>query len=247
MYETERYKYVCVNRKPVAEHIVVWEKAFGPKPEGCDIHHIDGNGKNNALENLVCLTKSEHKMLHAKLKREGKDVIDANDPAIIAARAKANANAKAHRQAHLEEERARDRAEYQKNKDHKLELGHNYYQRHREELRASQAQYEKEHKAERSARNATYYQEHKEARKAYIKAYNEAHKEEVAEKRREYLKKNQEHVKEYRRAYKEVHAAREHLRKSIKRGLTEEQLAPLRQRLEQAKLDFQKKKGETSK
>lgn len=245
MYETERYKYVYVNRKKIPEHVLVWEQANGPKPEGCDIHHIDGNGKNNALENLVCLTKSEHKMLHAKLKLEGKDVVDGTDPMIIAYRARNNANAKAHRQAHLEEERARDRAEYQKNKEHKLELGHSYYQRHREELRASQAQYEKEHKAERSARNATYYQEHKEARKAYIKAYNEAHKEERAEKKRKYNEQNKEKIAAYKRAYREVHAASEVFKRAVKKGLPEEQLAPLRQRLEQAKLDFQKKKGES--
>ena len=87
MYENERYKFVYVDGKKVPEHVLVWERAHGPKPQGCEIHHIDGNGKNNALENLVCLTKSEHKTLHAKLKREGRDVIDSTDPAIIKSRA----------------------------------------------------------------------------------------------------------------------------------------------------------------
>jgi hypothetical protein len=28
------------------------------------VHHIDGNWKNNAKENLVCLTKTEHEKIH---------------------------------------------------------------------------------------------------------------------------------------------------------------------------------------
>ena len=247
MYETDRYKIVCRGRKAVPEHVVVWEQAHGPKPEGYDIHHIDGNGKNNALENLVCLTKSEHKLLHARLKREGKDVVDSTDPAIIRSRERNNANAKAHRQAHLEEERAKDRAEYQRNKEHKLELGHEYYKRHRTRLRESQAEYERTHKDERAARNAEYYAQHAEERKQYLREYRKKHKEEIAAKKREYHQANQEHIKAYRETYKAVHAASVRLANAIKRGVPEEQLDVLRSNLAKAKEEFQKAKGETTK
>ena len=50
-----------------ALHEAVWEKEHGPKPEGCEIHHKDGNSFNNAPENLVCLTRDEHIRAHAEL------------------------------------------------------------------------------------------------------------------------------------------------------------------------------------
>src|SRR6266508_516570 len=41
-------------------HHVVWEKHFGPIPDGCEIHHRDKDKSNNAPGNLACLTPSEH-------------------------------------------------------------------------------------------------------------------------------------------------------------------------------------------
>ncbi|MGB0496307.1 MAG: HNH endonuclease signature motif containing protein [Kangiellaceae bacterium] len=41
-------------------HRDVWEKAFGKIPEGCHIHHKDGNPENNKLSNLECMEASEH-------------------------------------------------------------------------------------------------------------------------------------------------------------------------------------------
>ena len=245
MYETERYRYVCVGRKKVPEHVLVWERAHGPKPPGCDIHHIDGNGKNNALENLECLTKSEHRRLHSMLKLEGMDVVDSTDPAIIASRKRNNEAAKAHRLAHLEEERAKDRAEYQRNKEQVARKNKRFYRRHREEIRSAQAEYERQHTAERAKRNADYYAAHAEERKQYARDYNAAHKEAIAERRRAYNQANSERIKAHRQEYKAVHAAQEKLRRAIRKGSSEEDLAKIRVEIEQAKLEFQKKK-ETS-
>lgn len=49
-----------------------WIKANGPIPfdsEGrpYDIHHIDGNRRNNSLENLQCVSIEEHYEIHKKL------------------------------------------------------------------------------------------------------------------------------------------------------------------------------------
>lgn len=41
-------------------HRDVWEKAFGPIPDGCHIHHRDSNPDNNLLANLECIPASEH-------------------------------------------------------------------------------------------------------------------------------------------------------------------------------------------
>lgn len=46
-------------------HQEVWKDANGPIPDGCEIHHRDGNALNNALENLECLTKVGHNAYHA--------------------------------------------------------------------------------------------------------------------------------------------------------------------------------------
>jgi len=47
-------------------HATVWEfhnqRAI---PKGYEIHHIDGDKRNNAISNLECLTKSEHRAKHA--------------------------------------------------------------------------------------------------------------------------------------------------------------------------------------
>jgi hypothetical protein len=49
-----------------------WEKAYGAIPEDdlgrpYDIHHVDGNRRNNCLDNLQCLSIEEHYEIHKKL------------------------------------------------------------------------------------------------------------------------------------------------------------------------------------
>lgn len=47
-------------RKHVLVHRAVWEAFNGPIPEGYDIDHIDGNPKNNRLDNLEAVTHQEN-------------------------------------------------------------------------------------------------------------------------------------------------------------------------------------------
>lgn len=45
-------------------HRVVWEAGNGVQPKKSHIHHKDGNRANNSLDNLECVTPSEHVRLH---------------------------------------------------------------------------------------------------------------------------------------------------------------------------------------
>lgn len=55
----------------------IWEQAYGPIPKDgdgrtYDIHHIDGNRKNNSIDNLICLTIEDHYKIHLKQFEENK-------------------------------------------------------------------------------------------------------------------------------------------------------------------------------
>lgn len=51
-------------------HREIWKSVHGPIPPGHHIHHKDGNKLNNSIENLECISQSEHMSLHAKERRE---------------------------------------------------------------------------------------------------------------------------------------------------------------------------------
>lgn len=50
-------------------HRLIWEKEYGEIPNDFQIHHIDGNKKNNCLMNLKAIPSSEHKIIHTKGKQ----------------------------------------------------------------------------------------------------------------------------------------------------------------------------------
>lgn len=58
------YHQIYDKGKQRLAHTVIWEKAFGPVPEGMQLHHIDGNKQNNELANLALVTPMEHRRLH---------------------------------------------------------------------------------------------------------------------------------------------------------------------------------------
>ena len=61
----------CLNGY-VMEHRYVVEKYLGRILRDDEIvHHIDGNKRNNAIENLMVMTQSEHAKLHARLRKQG--------------------------------------------------------------------------------------------------------------------------------------------------------------------------------
>lgn len=52
------------SKAPTTLQRAVWEFHNGAIPEGCHIHHKDEDPKNNHIDNLECLTVSEHMKLH---------------------------------------------------------------------------------------------------------------------------------------------------------------------------------------
>lgn len=55
------------------EHTVVWWKNHGVVPsKGHQIHHLNGNHRDNRIENLQLLTSAEHARIHAAKKRKPK-------------------------------------------------------------------------------------------------------------------------------------------------------------------------------
>jgi hypothetical protein len=49
------------------EHRRIWEEAHGPIPAGHVIHHLNEDGYDNRLENLACVSRSEHAAIHKPL------------------------------------------------------------------------------------------------------------------------------------------------------------------------------------
>ena len=67
------------SRKRVYEHQLVMEKYLGRYlEEGEVVHHIDGNRKNNDINNLLLLTNSDHAKLHAIIRR-GRKMMEISD------------------------------------------------------------------------------------------------------------------------------------------------------------------------
>ena len=53
------------NRKWIYEHREVMEKHLGRKLKPNEhVHHIDGNPRNNAIDNLMLVSASEHAKIH---------------------------------------------------------------------------------------------------------------------------------------------------------------------------------------
>lgn len=59
-----RYKQVRVNGVKDREHRVVWKAHHGEIPVGFHVHHVNGDGRDNRIENLELLTAAEHNRLH---------------------------------------------------------------------------------------------------------------------------------------------------------------------------------------
>ena len=56
--------------------VYVWEQVNGKLPNGCEIHHINLDKADDRIENLQCLTRSEHRFLHGRIIEDHKFIDD---------------------------------------------------------------------------------------------------------------------------------------------------------------------------
>jgi hypothetical protein len=54
-------------KKYIREHRLIMEKEIGRRLKSNEcVHHVDGDRKNNSIDNLVLMTHSEHSKMHRK-------------------------------------------------------------------------------------------------------------------------------------------------------------------------------------
>lgn len=57
----------------VMEHILVFEEKTGVKvPTNCCVHHLNGNKRDNRIENLCLMSHAAHTAFHKNAKKENK-------------------------------------------------------------------------------------------------------------------------------------------------------------------------------
>lgn len=63
---TDYYMCTNINGTRQYEHIIIYKLFKGDIPTDMVIHHIDGDGLNNDINNLECISRADHRFEHAK-------------------------------------------------------------------------------------------------------------------------------------------------------------------------------------
>lgn len=59
----KKYNTAVIDGKTIPQHRLILE-SMGIDLTGCSVHHIDGNPKNNDLDNLYICSYRDHEMIH---------------------------------------------------------------------------------------------------------------------------------------------------------------------------------------
>ena len=73
-----RYKTITINGKRMLEHRYIWEQAHGKIPENLQIDHINGNKRDNRLENLQLVTSRYNTQRSELMRARGYKVVTWN-------------------------------------------------------------------------------------------------------------------------------------------------------------------------
>ena len=58
------YNKIKISGYIIPEHRAIWELHYGEIPKGYHIHHVNGNKKDNKIQNLECISRKEHGKKH---------------------------------------------------------------------------------------------------------------------------------------------------------------------------------------
>lgn len=64
-YPGKRYR----GRYCYEHHLVFWQKTGKMPPNGFEIHHVNGDHRDNSFKNIALVTASEHRKLHGAIQK----------------------------------------------------------------------------------------------------------------------------------------------------------------------------------
>lgn len=208
-----RYIYKKIHGRSYPEHILVWEKAHGQSvPPGYDIHHIDGNGRNNDPSNLMLLSHSDHIRLHHELRRKDQDPVDATDPGVI-------------------ESRERQKRYYL---NHKSEISERHRQ-YREATHEEQTRRHKKYREENREKIRSWELDNADRLREYRREYRKKNREKI----QTYVKRRQQECREsiaeyqleYRSRNAELMNTQSKLKRLIREGASQDEINVVRDKL----------------
>lgn len=83
MRKRKQYRFATVNGKTYRQHRLIVEQLIGRQLKRDEaVHHIDGNGRNNALGNLQIVNEQEHNVLTGRCYRPGAKLLIEDIPII---------------------------------------------------------------------------------------------------------------------------------------------------------------------
>jgi len=142
-------------------------------------HHVKYE-EIHGVDETVWMTMREHKLLHSRLRREGKCDISVEELTKISVNAHHRTEKwKKYQQEHKEEILKRNRLYQRKKREKILEQKKSHYSENNEEILKRNKHYREENKEKIKVNKEEYYQKNKERIKAQKKEYREKRKKEM--------------------------------------------------------------------